>query len=260
VGYISGVPVRYERGTLPPPDPSVHTVGGEDGGVRGLKQLAILEYYGLLPSSSVLEIGCGTGRLAYELASFLDDDGRYTGADIAPKPVAWLNEHYAPRLRDFRFDLLDDIANPRYNPEGSVAQHAVRFPYLDAAFDVVCAFEVFMHVPLEGVRNYLNEIARVVKPGGVAVISFMAVWENEREPMYSGRRFKALGDGVYTRFPEKQGLSMGYSVGLLRELFRAMNFELIAELEGLWHSPFKPRPAGPVHNCDLFAIRRLPSG
>jgi SAM-dependent methyltransferase len=247
--------VRCERGTLPLPDPSMHEVGGDDAGQRGPKQLALLEHFGLEPSAHVLEIGCGLGRLAYELAAFLDADGRYTGFDVAPTPIAWLNEHYAPRLPDFRFDLLD-VENPKYHASAGVAAGEVRFPYRDAAFDVVCAFEVFMHLDIDGVRNYLSEIARVLRPGAVAVVTFMAIWERETEPVYGGRPFVAIGDGIHTRFPETRGRSMGYGVELIRELFRATDLEQVAEIEGLWHSPWKERPPGPVHRCDLFVVRR----
>ena len=224
--------------------------------MRGPNQLALLEHFGLQTSDSVLEIGCGLGRLSYELASFLDADGRYTGFDIAPQAIAWLNEHYAPRLTGFRFDLLD-VENPRYRPSGSATAADVRFPYSNDEFDCVCAFEVFMHLPLDGIRNYLAEIARVLRPGGIAVLTFQAIWEHEREPVLGGRPFVALGDGVYTRFPERDGgVSMGYSVDLIRSLFRTTGLAVVAEIEGRWHSPWVERPPGPVHNCDLFALRR----
>ena len=58
---------------------------------RGPNQLAL--HYRLVPSANVLEIGCGLGRLAYELALYLDDNGTYAGLDIAPCAIDWLNTH-----------------------------------------------------------------------------------------------------------------------------------------------------------------------
>ncbi len=231
-------------------------VGGDEGGQRGPNQLALLEHFGLQPSSAVLEIGCGLGRLAYELSWFLNFDGNYTGFDIAPDAIAWLNENYAPVLPGFRFDLLD-VQNPRFHAAAGKHAHEVRFPYPDAAYDIVCAFEVFMHIPLNGVRNYLNEVARVLKPGGRAVLTFQAIWEHETEPVLDGRPFVDIGGGVHTRFPESTGLSMAYKADLLRGLFRECGLEQVEEIEGLWHSPWTARPAGtPVHKCDVFTVRR----
>jgi len=250
------VTVRCEHGSLPVPDSGLLDVGDDEGGQRYKKQLSLLQHFGLRPNSNMLEIGCGLGGLAYELASFLDLDGRYTGVDISPEAVTWLRANYAPRLRGFRFDLLD-VHNPRYRPSDGIEPELVRFPYPDASFDSVCAFEVFMHVPLAGVRNYLREVRRVLRAGGVAILTFQAIWECEEEPTLFGRPFVHIGGGVHTRYPEEPGMSMAYRVGLLRELIDVTDLELIAEIEGLWHSPWDPRPPGaPIHNCDVFGVRR----
>ena len=152
-------PGRTDLTGLPKPDTSLHPVGGVSGG-RGPNQLRFLEHYGLQPSSRVLEIGCGVGRLAYELAPVLGDTGTYAGFDISPKAIGWLNEHYAPRLPNFRFDLVD-ARNVRYRPGRGHEAQSVRFPYGDEQFDVVCAFAVFMHMQLPEIAHYLEEIDRV---------------------------------------------------------------------------------------------------
>ena len=64
------------------------------------------------------------------------DGGTYTGFDISPKAIDWLNEQYAPRLPNFRFDLVD-ARNVRYRPRGADAE-TFRFPYPDHHFDVAC--------------------------------------------------------------------------------------------------------------------------
>src|SRR6478672_3358237 len=100
------------RKRVPPPDPTLHKVGKEDGGRRGVKQLDLLRMFGLNRDSHVLEIGCGVGRLAYELSDQLGPSGAYVGFDISKTAIDWLNEHYAPRLPNFSFDLAD-VLNPR---------------------------------------------------------------------------------------------------------------------------------------------------
>jgi SAM-dependent methyltransferase len=246
--------MRCARGDLPLPDPGLHDVGDDDEGRRGPKQLALLEHFGLTPAADVLEVGCGLGRLAYELASYLDDTATYAGFDIAPAAIAWLEAEYAPRLPGFRFDLLD-VQNTRYRPNGAAAPEAVRFPYDDDTFDVACAFEVFMHLPLDGVTNYLDEIARVLRPGGLAVVTFMAIYPDETEPRHAGRPFVSVGDGVHTRFPERSGMSMGYDVGLVRRLLAGAGLDEVGAVKGRWHTPLRTDLPEPNHNCDLFAAR-----
>ncbi len=196
-------PAAPDAGGLPPPDTSLHPVGGVSAD-RGANQMRLLRHWGLQPSSHVLEIGCGVGRLAYELASFLDTGGRYSGFDISPKAIGWLNEHYAPRLPNFRFDLVD-VRNARYRPAQGGEAATVEFPYADDRFDVACAFAVFMHMPLPEISNYFEEIRRVLKPRGFAVATFRSIAAGERPPRTRDRDWVAVGDGVYSIFPETPG-------------------------------------------------------
>jgi SAM-dependent methyltransferase len=246
--------MRCVRGELPLPEPGIHNVGDDAGGRRGPRQLALLEHFGLFPSAAVVEVGCGLGRLAYELASYLDDAGTYAGFDIAPAAIEWLNREYVPRLPGFRFDVLD-VHNARFRPDGTEPPDAVRFPYRDDSFDVACAFEVFMHMPLAGVANYLSEMARVLKPGALAVVTFMAIYPDETEPRHAGRPFVPIGGGAHSRFPEHASMSMGYDVALIRQLLAGAQMEETASIKGRWHSPLRKPDTEPSHNCDLFAVR-----
>lgn len=242
-------------GPIPAPDVSLHTVGKEDGGQRGPKQRALLEHFGLTPASNLLEIGCGVGRLAYELSDYFEPAGRYTGFDISEAAIDWLNEHYAPALPGFRFDHLD-VANPRFNPTGRQEPGEVRFPYPDAGFDLVVAFEVFMHVDRLGVEVYLAEIARVLRPGARAVVTFMAVYDDARPGRYAGRDFVAVGDGVYTRLPDRSGWSLGYHDSLIRQMISEAGLQLDETIEGSWHRPLEPPTPGLQHGCDVYVVAR----
>ena len=91
------------------------------GLARRENQIAMLERYGLQSSSRVLEIGCGVGWLAYNLASRLTEPGGYAGLDVSEVVISWLNDNYASRLPNFRFDLLD-VENARYRPKGAQAR------------------------------------------------------------------------------------------------------------------------------------------
>lgn len=230
-------------GDLPPPDPELHQTGSEGrDGQRGASELRLLEHYGMRPSSDILDIGCGIGRLAYACATYLDDDATYTGLDIAPTAIDWLNTHYAPRLRGFRFDLID-VHSPRYRPGGARGPEHVRFPYDDDRFDVVCAFEVFMHLSLDGVRNYLHEMARVLRPDGLAVVTLVAVHPGEDPPNQGrGQPYVQLDEGVYTRFPRRENMSMAYDVTLVRSALRVAGLDEVDLLKGSIHIPIDQRP------------------
>ncbi len=242
-----------DAGDLPAPDTSVHPVGGVSAG-RGANQLQLLQHWGLRPSSQVLEIGCGVGRLAYELASFLDADGRYTGFDVSPTAIDWCNEHYAARLPNFRFELVE-ARNARYNPQGGVDPASLRFPYADEQFDVVCAFAVFMHMQLPEIAHYLEEIGRVLQRDGVAVATFRAISAGERPPRTRDREWVAVGEGVYSIFPETPGRALAYDDALVRATIEGAGLHVVQAVPGRWHG--RPVAGGePALGADAFVMKR----
>jgi SAM-dependent methyltransferase len=243
--------VSHPAADLPPPDESLHAVGPDPRGARGLEQRILLEHWGLTPKSHVLEIGCGIGRLAYELATYLDADGSYAGFDISAPAVGWLKEHYEPRLANFRFDLID-AANPNYQLDGATGAD-VRFPYADGEFDFACSFGVFMHMKLGDIENYLRELARVLQPDCRGAMTFMVINERDEKPRFAGRDFVAIGDGVYTRWPERKRRSLAYDEALIRAAIDGAGLRIVEAVEGKWRHPL--RPAGPhVSGADLFIV------
>lgn len=127
------------------------------------------EYAHIKSDSRILEIGCGCGRTAYALSRFLDD-GKYVGMDIERKSIASCQKNPLFRRKSFRFDYLD-VQNDEYNPEGAYSASSYRFPYDDNAFDAIFLVSVFTHMLTDDVKNYIAEISRMLKPGGICMIT-----------------------------------------------------------------------------------------
>ena len=89
---------------------------------------------GLRPDHKVLDVGCGVGRVAVALTSYLDSNGGYEGFDIVPQEVAWCTTHVSSKFPNFRFQLAD-VHNLMYNPKGGTPATDYRFPYDDGCFD-----------------------------------------------------------------------------------------------------------------------------
>lgn len=132
----------------------------------------------LQPHESVLDIGCGIGRMAIPLTSYLTR-GSYTGFDIIPFGIKWCQERIASRFPRFDFRHAD-VNNTAYNPGGKVAAENYRFPYLDQSFDFAFATSVFTHLLQPSMENYLRELERVLKPGGRALLTFFILNKNSR--------------------------------------------------------------------------------
>lgn len=125
-------------------------------------QNLLIEYAGLSPRSHILDIGCGTGRLAYPLQDFLEGD--YHGFDVHPHFIDYCQKTYTKS--NFHF-LHQDIQHDEYNPDGKIDPMAFEFPYPARSFDIVTAIAVFNHMHTNWIFQYIKQISRVLRPKGV---------------------------------------------------------------------------------------------
>lgn len=184
------------------------------------------------PGSRVLDVACGTGDLAIELATRIAPGGEVVGSDFSENMLAIARAKAAKRSLDVRFEWADALA----------------LPYPDDSFDAATVGF--------GVRNFsdlsrgLRELERVVRPGGRVVVLemttptkaplslFFGLWFDRAVPLL-GRlaaplQRRAAGDenggalGVadaYTylpssvrRFPSPEGLAAELADAGLREV------------------------------------------
>lgn len=120
--------------------------GQQDWAIHGARQLHFLQTIGMQPHHRLVDLGCGTGRLA-ELAIPYLDNGNYTGVDISEQAIAncW-------DLVD-RTELSDKTPTFRWSQDGMMGlQH-------DSKTDFVWAHSVFTHLPVEIVQQLLDEIS-----------------------------------------------------------------------------------------------------
>jgi ubiquinone/menaquinone biosynthesis C-methylase UbiE len=148
-------------------------------------------------SHRVLEVGCGAGHLLARLPA-----GRAVGMDLAESLLA--------RTRT------------RLGARAALAQgDAVALPFASDAFDRVYCSEVLEH--LVDPRAAVAEIARVLRPGGVAVLSV------PNEALIN--RAKAMLRGL----------------GIWRLVMRGSDYEMPERMDDEWH----------LHTFDLPAFRAL---
>jgi SAM-dependent methyltransferase len=144
-----------------------------------------VELGGLQPGYAVVDIGCGIGRMARPLAGYLDRSGSYEGFDVNREGIGWCRRRYA-RHRNFHFQVAD-LYNRRYNPHGAQKAIDYRFPYEAEQFDFAILASVLTHLLEDEAEHYLAETARVLKPGGRALVTFFLLDEESRRMIAEGR-------------------------------------------------------------------------
>lgn len=178
----------------------------------------------------VLEIGCGCGRVALGLSKF--DNISYVGVDIDRISLEASKKNPVLKQKGYRFELMD-VMNREYNPGGKFKADSYKFPYPDHHFDVIFLVSVFTHMLSKDVDRYIQEISRMLKPGGTCMFSTFL--------MDYGRTFKRSElsfifheDSSYfcsQQVPEK---SVGYYLDFFKTKFYENNMTLKKIFLGGW--------------------------
>jgi len=125
------------------------------------KQLAfILQQHGLRKHHRILDIGCGTGRLAHALVN-----KKYHGVDV--------NVHfikYCQKNLNGKYTTID-VQNLEYNPAGQQSALDYRFDFDDESFDFIAAVQVLNHLRPAETYHYLDEMARMLAPKGTLLLT-----------------------------------------------------------------------------------------
>ena len=112
----------------------------------------ILEQSNLQPGETVLEIGCGTGRLLSELARATGTDSRVIGLEpqslFAKEAESFILEKKQSTIARVLCGSAEDIPLP------------------DASINICIAQTVLIHIPAEMLKRVFGEVKRVLKPGG----------------------------------------------------------------------------------------------
>ena len=170
---------------VPDADYAVHTDGMFRPDVRRVSLIVWMAQavLGAEVSGEGLEVGSGYGYLLFP-ATVLLPQIRWTGVDY-PGRTYRHPEAYEKAFREYncRFVAADICKEP--------------LPFSDGQFVVATFSEVLEHLPVERVNFVLSEIARVIRPNGVLIVSSpnQASLEN-RVRLLRGKSILAMPDEI----------------------------------------------------------------
>lgn len=177
---VSGLLNRYDE------KKAMSLAVGGDYEAIGLVEYYLLLQQGLQPEHTVVDVGCGSGRLAVQLKEYLK--GKYVGIDVVPELYEYARRQC--NRPDWEFGRAPGLTIPR---RGNSA-------------DFICFFSVFTHLTHEESYKYLEDAKRVIRPGGRIVISFIEFrmpshWIFFQHPL-AGKKT----DAVLNQFISRDGL------------------------------------------------------
>jgi SAM-dependent methyltransferase len=193
--------------------------------------------HGLKPEHRVLDLGCGVGRFAVALSTYLDEGGSYVGIDASQEAIEICNQWIGSKLDRFTFEHAQ-VFNAHYNRKAKVRAAEYRLPFDSESFDFVFSNSLFTHLLPRDAENYLLEISRVLKPSGRTLNTMLLLNDASLALVGDGRsrhgvlhEFEPVARVKRVDRPEAW---IAFDEGFVRELHERAGLRIAALRYGRW--------------------------
>lgn len=190
---------------------------------------------GLKPDDRVLEVGCGVGRMPIAMTRYITT-GSYDGFDIVKESIEHCQQAITLRNPNFRFEHVD-IHNSAYNPQGKIRPADFRFPYPDGAFTFVFLTSVFTHMQRPELDKYMDEISRVLEPGGREFATYFLLNSASLAAMDAGSSdivFAHASENGRVQNADNPDQASAFDEAYITELYAAAGMRITQVRYGSW--------------------------
>ena len=96
------------------------------------------------------------------------------------------------------------IAATHWKEKNLVCSDARNLPYADGTFDTVITMHLLMHLDDETINQIMNEVHRVLKPGGRWIVDLLTDKRKKKSKVNDWHCHKSMSMGAFTHFVEEQ--------------------------------------------------------
>ncbi len=195
----------------------------------------------LKPDGTILDVGCGIGRLAVPLTNYLTNKGRYEGFDVVEDGINWCKKNISNKYPNFTFTYTP-LRNDLYNLDTSILAQTFQFPYPENTFDAVVLTSVFTHMQYPEVQHYLKEIKRVLKPNGACLATFFVMDENTAQQIKGKAnvmQFEHEYDTYYLHDAKVKDANIAFKEPALQRMAQEAGLQISLFNRGWWRGTTK---------------------
>ncbi len=223
--------------------PLSDVVGGGDPELVAAEVVVAIEKYAKLSGSeSILDVGCGCGRIAAALTQYLDRKSHYTGIDIVPALIEFARNFITPRYPQFEFLLLNE-SNATYDSwrrkDGERGIAKLTEAAAAQSIDLAISVSLFTHLDYASALEMLNSIHHLLKNDGrvfatVFVLDADALAGIEASRSAFSFKHRTPTGKLSAEKIDDPTFAVAYDGGLLDELIRSAGFQLERRIRGYW--------------------------
>jgi len=183
-----------------------------------------------LKNKSILDWGCGPGRIVRHLPNLIGNDCVYFGTDYNNKSIEWCSQN------------LTDI---QFNKNSLNAQ----LPYDNESMDIIYGISIFTHLSEQLHYDWYNELYRILKPNGIMFLTTHG--DNFKVKMTDAEIKKFDKNKLIVRGNVKEGhrtFCAFQPKGFMRNLFK--NVEIVE------HNERKSNKGNSLPQQDIWIVKK----